>query len=49
LIIHQHSIFFSEPIDNIDLGTACGRYYRVSMLTVTDAGDSDINFSVPGQ
>jgi len=41
--------FFSEPIDNIDLGTACGRYYRVSMLTVTDAGDSDINFSVPGQ
>merc|ERR1711981_393429 len=35
--------------NNIDLGTACGRYYRVSMLTVTDAGDSDINFSVPGQ
>merc|ERR1711943_129152 len=23
--------------NNIDLGTACGRYYRVSMLTVTDA------------
>merc|ERR1739849_4134 len=35
--------------NNIDLGTACGRYYRVSMVTVTDAGDSDINFSVPGQ
>merc|ERR1711982_152099 len=34
---------------NIDLGTACGKYFRVSMLTVTDAGDSDINFSVPGQ
>merc|ERR1719238_1354421 len=35
--------------NNIDLGTACGKYFRVSMLTVTDAGDSDINFSVPGQ
>jgi ribosomal protein L30E len=23
-------------------GTACGKYYRVSMLSVTDAGDSDI-------
>jgi large subunit ribosomal protein L30e len=28
--------------NNIELGTACGKYFRVSMLTVTDAGDSDI-------
>ncbi len=28
--------------NNGDLGTACGKFYRVSMVTVTDAGDSDI-------
>ncbi|CAM9333852.1 unnamed protein product [Discosporangium mesarthrocarpum] len=28
--------------DNTDLGTACGKYFRVSVLSVTDAGDSDI-------
>ena len=27
---------------NNDLGTACGKFYRVSMLAVTDPGDSDI-------
>eukprot|EP01038_Epipyxis_sp_PR26KG_P008882 gene8882-11979_t len=28
--------------NNADLGTACGKFYRVSMAAVTDAGDSDI-------
>jgi large subunit ribosomal protein L30e len=28
--------------NNSDLGTACGKFFRVSMMTVTDAGDSDI-------
>uniref|UniRef100_A0A7S0YE62 Ribosomal protein eL8/eL30/eS12/Gadd45 domain-containing protein n=1 Tax=Polytomella parva TaxID=51329 RepID=A0A7S0YE62_9CHLO len=28
--------------NNVELGTACGKYYRVSTLVVTDAGDSDI-------
>lgn len=28
--------------NNNDLGTACGKYYRVSVLGITDAGDSDI-------
>lgn len=28
--------------NNIDLGTACGKYYRVCCLSITDAGDSDI-------
>lgn len=28
--------------NNIDLGTACGKYFRVGCLAVTDAGDSDI-------
>merc|ERR1711924_439200 len=27
---------------NIDLGTACGKYFRVSCLSILDAGDSDI-------
>lgn len=28
--------------NNSDLGTACGKFYRVSVVTVVDAGDSDI-------
>ena len=28
--------------NNIDLGTSCGKFYRVSVMAITDAGDSDI-------
>ncbi|KAJ2356071.1 60S ribosomal protein L30 [Coemansia sp. RSA 2618] len=28
--------------NNIELGTACGKYYRVGTLSILDAGDSDI-------
>lgn len=28
--------------NNIDLGSACGRYHRVAVLGIVDAGDSDI-------
>lgn len=28
--------------NNVDLGTACGKYFRVSCLSITDPGDSDI-------
>ncbi|KDD76827.1 hypothetical protein H632_c94p4 [Helicosporidium sp. ATCC 50920] len=28
--------------NNVDLGTACGKLHRVSVMTITDAGDSDI-------
>ncbi|KAI8903377.1 50S ribosomal protein L30e-like protein [Gorgonomyces haynaldii] len=28
--------------NNISLGTACGKYFRVGVLSVLDAGDSDI-------
>ena len=28
--------------NNIDLGSACGRYHRVGVLGILDAGDSDI-------
>ena len=33
---------------NIDLGTACGKYFRVGLLSVTDPGDSDIMKTLPG-
>ncbi|KAJ1930526.1 60S ribosomal protein L30 [Tieghemiomyces parasiticus] len=28
--------------NNTDLGTACGRYFRVGCLSITNPGDSDI-------
>lgn len=28
--------------NNIELGTVCGKYYRVCTLVITDSGDSDI-------
>ena len=28
--------------NNSDLGRACGKFYRVSMISVIDGGDSDI-------
>lgn len=33
---------FQYQGNNIDLGSACGKYHRVSLLGITDAGDSDI-------
>ncbi|XP_045667746.1 60S ribosomal protein L30-like [Ursus americanus] len=35
--------------NNIDSGTACGRYYRACALALTDPGDSDIVRSMPEQ
>ncbi|KAL5278122.1 rpl30 family protein [Megaselia abdita] len=32
---------------NIELGTACGKYFRVCTLSITDPGDSDIIRSLP--
>ena len=29
-------------LDNIDLGTACGKFFRVGTLSILDQGDSDI-------
>ena len=28
--------------NNVDLGTACGKMFRISCLSITDPGDSDI-------
>merc|ERR1711872_153132 len=33
--------------NNIELGTACGKYYRCCTLSITDPGDSDIVRSMP--
>jgi large subunit ribosomal protein L30e len=32
---------------NIDLGTACGKFFRVGVLSITDPGDSDIIKTLP--
>ncbi|KAL6129551.1 hypothetical protein ACLB2K_072901 [Fragaria x ananassa] len=34
--------------NNVDLGTACGKYFRVSCLSIIDPGDSDIIKTLPG-
>jgi large subunit ribosomal protein L30e len=28
--------------NNIEMGTACGKYFRVGCLSIVDAGDSDL-------
>ncbi|KAG6483792.1 60S ribosomal protein L30 [Zingiber officinale] len=35
--------------NNVDLGTACGKYFRVCCLSIIDPGDSDIIKSIPGE
>uniref|UniRef100_A0A0C9S095 Large ribosomal subunit protein eL30 n=1 Tax=Amblyomma americanum TaxID=6943 RepID=A0A0C9S095_AMBAM len=35
--------------NNIELGTACGKHYRVCCLSITDPGDSDIIRSMPSE
>ena len=35
--------------NNGDLGTACGKYFRVGIIAITDPGDSDIIRTLPGE
>ncbi|BES97700.1 ribosomal protein [Nesidiocoris tenuis] len=35
--------------NNTELGTACGKYFRVCTLSITDPGDSDIIRSIPSE
>ncbi|BDA46597.1 g10740 [Coccomyxa elongata] len=35
--------------NNVELGTACGKLHRVSVLAITDAGDSDIIKATPNE
>ena len=34
--------------NNIELGTACGKYHRISVLAISKPGDSDILEAVQG-
>uniref|UniRef100_A0A7S1GEK3 Ribosomal protein eL8/eL30/eS12/Gadd45 domain-containing protein n=1 Tax=Bicosoecida sp. CB-2014 TaxID=1486930 RepID=A0A7S1GEK3_9STRA len=34
---------------NSDLGTACGKFFRASTLSILDAGDSDIIRAMPSE
>ncbi|GER49895.1 60S ribosomal protein L30 [Striga asiatica] len=36
-------------VGDVDLGTACGKYFRVSCLSIVDPGDSDIIKSLSGE
>ncbi|MQL69293.1 hypothetical protein Taro_001613 [Colocasia esculenta] len=38
-----------SQLHNVDLGTACGKYFRVCCLSIIDPGDSDIIKSLPGE
>ena len=45
--IEYYAILSKTPVHrfeggNTELGTACGRYFQVSMLTILESGDSDI-------
>eukprot|EP00049_Salpingoeca_infusionum_P024487 m.16052 g.16052 ORF g.16052 m.16052 type:complete len:111 (+) comp6903_c0_seq1:39-371(+) len=45
--IEYYALLSRTPVemykgDNIALGTACGKYFRVGVLAITDPGDSDI-------
>lgn len=37
----DHHLRFCS-IDNIDLGTACGKFFRVGVLAITDPGDAEL-------
>ena len=45
--VNYYSVRSNTPIyhytgNNIDLGSACGKYHRVAILGILDQGDSDI-------
>ena len=37
MLLTQHGCQFA---DNVELGTACGKLHRVSVLAITDAGET---------
>ncbi|EPZ33792.1 60S ribosomal protein [Rozella allomycis CSF55] len=45
--IEYYAMLSKTPVhhysgNNIDLGTACGKFFRVGVMSITDPGDSDI-------
>ena len=52
--IEYYAMLAKTPVhhysgNNITLGTACGKMFRSSVLSVTDVGDSDILKAIPEQ
>eukprot|EP01108_Squamamoeba_japonica_P001567 TRINITY_DN1676_c0_g1_i1.p3 TRINITY_DN1676_c0_g1~~TRINITY_DN1676_c0_g1_i1.p3 ORF type:complete len:112 (+),score=39.71 TRINITY_DN1676_c0_g1_i1:123-458(+) len=50
--IEYYALLSKTPVyhfkgTNTELGTACGKFFRVSMVSVLDGGDSDILESLP--
>ena len=46
-IIEYYAMLSKTPVhfysgNNIEMGTACGKYFRVGTMSITDQGDSDI-------
>lgn len=46
-LLEYYAMLSKTPVhhyhaSNIDLGTACGKYFRVGVLSILDQGDSDI-------
>jgi hypothetical protein len=51
-LVSLHFVIISAKCDaagNVDLGTACGRLFRVGVLAITDPGDSDIIAKTTGE
>eukprot|EP01129_Flabellula_baltica_P001787 TRINITY_DN116_c0_g1_i1.p1 TRINITY_DN116_c0_g1~~TRINITY_DN116_c0_g1_i1.p1 ORF type:complete len:114 (+),score=32.18 TRINITY_DN116_c0_g1_i1:88-429(+) len=49
--LEYYAVLAKAPVhyyngNNIELGTACGKYFRVGTMAVTNEGDSDIVRSV---
>jgi large subunit ribosomal protein L30e len=40
MLSHAHVHHYSG--NNVELGTACGKFFRVGVLAVTDAGDAEL-------
>ena len=38
----SQQLMFNIHADNTALGTVCGKFFKVAMMSITDAGDSDI-------
>lgn len=40
-MVLENKIFSGVFSDNVDLGTACGKYFRVSCLSIIDPGTTN--------
>jgi large subunit ribosomal protein L30e len=42
----SHTLVHHYNGNNVELGTACGKYFTVGVLSITEQGDSDILRSI---